>query len=141
MIRVVDFAPEHLRMLKVQPRQRDTLAILTEEDMELLRSANAYTVFAGDKPIICGGVMEILPWRGLAWSFVAGTLKHVFVHVHRVAKRVVDVAPYPRLEMEVECEFVEGHRWANLLGFELETARMRKYGPNGLDYARYVRIQ
>lgn len=141
MIRVVDLAPCHLAVLDVQPQQRDAIAMLDEAAMEMLCVPGSYTVLEGDRPIICGGVMEIVPWRGLAWSFVAGNLQHMFVHAHRVAKRIIDVAPFPRIEFEVDCDFDEGHRWAQLLGFKLETPRMEKYGFDGRAVARYVRIR
>lgn len=140
MIQVVEFHPSHLAAMDVQPGQAYALESIDEMDMAVLSGPGAYTVLSDDRPIICGGVLEIVPWRGLAWSFIAANLGPAFIHAHRVAKRVIESAPFPRIEMEVDCEFEEGHRWARLLGFELESPRLRKYGFGGRDVAMYARV-
>ena len=43
--------------------------------------------------------------------------------------------------MTVLKDFKQGHRWAKILGFELETPTLRAYGPAGEDHAGYVRIR
>jgi hypothetical protein len=44
------------------------------------------------------------------------------------------------VELTVLKHFAAGHRWAKMLGFEIEAPLMRGYNPDGTDsvgYARY----
>jgi hypothetical protein len=45
-----------------------------------------------------------------------------------------------RLELTVRFDFDEGHRWAKMLGFKVETPVMPFYGPEGEPHSMYVRI-
>lgn len=142
MICVVPFRLEHLARLDVQDYQRpDRDRLLELPQRHVLEDMSSYTIVDGDEPFICGGVMEMAPWRGLAWCYLAKDLGTKMVLAHRVAKRLVDAVPYDRVEFEIRSEHEEGHRWVQLLGFELETACVRKYRYDGGDIARYVRIR
>lgn len=46
-----------------------------------------------------------------------------------------------RIEMTVRADFTKGQRWAQLLGFSVETPVLKNYGPLGEDHTGYVRIQ
>jgi hypothetical protein len=42
--------------------------------------------------------------------------------------------------MTVRKDFVQGHRWAQMLGFEMETPEMKAYDPQGATHVGYVRF-
>ena len=45
-----------------------------------------------------------------------------------------------RLELIVDAEFVQGHRWTKLLGFKKESVEMKKYMFNGNSAYMYARV-
>jgi hypothetical protein len=40
----------------------------------------------------------------------------------------------------VHAGFKDGKRWAEALGFSVETPVLRQYGPDGADHVGYLRI-
>lgn len=63
------------------------------------------------------------------------------LNLTRAAVRHMDAMALPRVEMYVEEGFDAGHRWARLLGFELETERpMRNYLPGRRSAYLYARV-
>ena len=140
MISFGPFRAEHLSRLQVQDAQRWTLTYLTPDIMMGLTMQQSNTVFKDGHPILCGGVIEQRPDYGILWSFVGQVGPHDFFHLHRLARLFIRSLPYRRLEMHVDCEFVNGHRWARALGFRCEAPRMRAFLLNGLDAALYARI-
>ncbi len=98
-----------------------------------------YTLYHNDSPVACGGFVKIWPGRWQGWALLNTlTPKHMLV-ITRHAKRILDLA-IGRIEISVDKEFAPGHRWAELLGFEVETPLMRAYGPDGKDHVGYVRF-
>ena len=65
--------------------------------------------------------------------------------LHKLVLRGIDGLQrdpaYKRLEVSVFVEFKAAHRWARLLGFEVEAPLARCYDPSGRDYVLYVRIR
>jgi len=57
-----------------------------------------------------------------------------------LVKRFLDGCYLHRIEMTVDCDFPQGHRWAKMLGFTMEAERMRGYRPDGGDCALYARL-
>ncbi len=58
--------------------------------------------------------------------------------ITRAVKKQLQATP-GRIEMTVRTDFPQGHRWAELLGFEQE-AVFKQYGPEGEDHVGYVRL-
>ena len=141
MISYGPFKAEHLSALTVQEAQRWTMSYMPPSMMQLLEGLWSNTVFKDGRPICCGGVIEQRPDYGILWSFVGSDVTpHDFFHLHRLARLFIRSLPYRRLEMHVDCEFVNGHRWARALGFRCEAPRMRAFLLHGLDAALYARI-
>ena len=139
---VIPFLFEHIDQLDIQDRQAPDVAWLRSVQESLaLEEMSSYTVRAGARVLACGGVFEINPWRGFAWALLAKSLGHDFIYVHRVSARLFAAVPYARIEYEVDIDFDAGHRWARMLGFEMETARVRKYREDGSDVTRYVMVR
>lgn len=140
MVDLVPFRAEHLAEIELQAAQQYVRHLLDIEAARALEGPQAWTVRAG-RVLLCGGVTELWPGRGLLWSYVAKDIKARMVGVTRVAQRFLDLCPYVRIEAYVDCEFAAGHRWMHLLGFSLEAPRMRKHGVDGRDEALYARVR
>jgi hypothetical protein len=68
-------------------------------------------------------------------------MRHDLVRVTKMAKRFLDVCPIRRIEAAVVVDHGPGHRWAQLLGFELEAPLLRAYTPQGEDCSLYSRVR
>lgn len=135
------FRAEHLHALDVQESQAYLTPYVKPEHAQALEGTYAFTGMHAGRVIIVGGIAELASGRGLLWAYLDRQAGNMFVAVHRAAQRVIDSYEGARIEAAVDCEFAPGHRWIKMLGFELETARMRKYRPDGGDSAMYVRIR
>ena len=140
MIEVVPFKAAHLAAIKLQDTQVSVSEWVTESMGVALEEHNSYTGFYEGNPIGAAGIIHQWPGRSLAWAFIGDAGPSVFIQIHHAVKRFLDGCYVKRLEMTVDCEFPEGHRWAKLLGFKMECERMRQYTPDGRDNALYVRI-
>jgi hypothetical protein len=137
---VVPFKREHLKSLVVQQRQRHLAEMLTDEVMVAIENSMSFSAMDGDDVLICCGMMEVAPGRALAWAYLSDNVGTRLVSVSRAIRRYMRIASYRRIEMDVDCEFPQAHRWAKLLGFEMECERRRSFTPDGRDCALYARI-
>jgi len=117
----------------------------TTDDLETLRSlersAIAYTLCYNNQPVATMGVMYIHGQRWYAWALMgAGAGRHMRA-ITRTAMACLDMTPPGRVDCAVLADFAAGHRWVEMLGFEVETPLLRLYGANGEDYTGYVRIR
>lgn len=136
------FKPAHLYNLNVQEAQRWTMAYIDPFMAQALEGMWSNTVFKNGHPICCGGVVAQRPDYGIVWSFVGADVTAVdFLSLHRLVKTFIGSLPFRRVEMHVDCEFTNGHRWAKALGFSMEAARMRGFLLNGGDASLYARIK
>lgn len=136
---IVPFKREHLKNILIQNRQEDFQELLTPLLMRQLEKGG-YTALDGDEVVACAGTTELTPNRALAWAYISKDVGPRMLQVTKAVKRYLSIAPYRRIEMDVDCEFPEAHRWARMLGFELECPRRRAYTPDGRDCALYARV-
>lgn len=138
---VVPFTAAHMRELD-QADGRAYLAMsVTPAQIEAMEAdTRTYTGLHEGNVVAIGGIADAWVGRALLWSYMGPTARRHMVALTRVAKRLIEMSPVNRLEADVDVDFEPGHRWLQLLGFELETPRMRKYRPDGGDMAKYVRI-
>lgn len=142
MIEIVKFIPQHWKDLDEQDATVGLRKYLTEGHISLAaESPYSYTALDGDRIIGCGGVVEYWPGRGEAWAFLSRNCKREFVQVHKAVKRFFELCPIARIEAIVDLGFPQATRWVEMLGFELEAPRMKKYTPDGHDYALYARVR
>lgn len=144
--------------MRIRPFASDDLATLEGPDGPGLQAAQAYlgpgltpamgealraqgpafTVLGDDgRPVCSIGLVECWEDRALAWAVLGATAGRHLAGITRAVRRFLLVAPWRRIEAAVECSFTAGHRWARLLGFELEAERMRAWS-NGRDFALYA---
>ena len=138
---VIPFEASHLRLMTVQPSQQEVLQQVSDDCLAVLENTNAYTVVLDGIIVCCAGVVEYYKGRGEAWSYLGADLGSNMVPVYRAIKKYIDTIDVRRVEMTVDVDFEPGHRFAKLLGFELEAPRMKAYDINGRDKALYARIK
>lgn len=139
---IVEYKPEHLHQIDLQEGQAYLSNWVTPELAASLGGSGwAYTGMDGDAPVGCAGVINVWQGRGIAWAYLSkGVSRHNFIAVHKAVVRFLDACYIQRVEMTVDCDFEPGHRWAGMLGFTMESPRMRAYRPDGGDCALYARV-
>jgi hypothetical protein len=139
---IVPFKAEHLDELVVQPAQRHLDDWVANANYKALEGPHAFSAIndAGEC-VFCGGVTEVWPDRAQAWAIIAEGAGALMPRITKATRRLMDLVPWRRIEITVDCEFPQGHRWARLLGFTLECERMVAYTPDGRDSALYARIK
>lgn len=140
MIEVVPFKAAHLAAITLQDAQANLSDWVTVDQGLSLEEHNSYTALYQGQPVAAAGVINQWFGRATAWAFVGDVGPGVFLPVHRAVKRFLDGCYTQRLEMTVDCDFPQAHRWARMLGFTMECERMRCYTPDGRDSALYARI-
>lgn len=103
------------------------------------QSPFAYTLLVDNLPVLCGGTIEQWPGRHTGWAFLNKTTGRHMLWTTRQAREVLGRVK-GRIEMSVRADFAAGHHWARLLGFEVETPRLKQYGPEGEDHVGYTRF-
>lgn len=140
-MRVVDFEPEHLLMITPQESQRRMVSALTRDHAQLLAQNPAQSLVDGPYVLMCGGFTEYWQGRALAWTMLDVLAAGHMLAATRAAVAFLDQYGPKRVEMTVDVDFGPGHRWALMLGFELEAPRMRAFHPDGSDSSLYARIR
>lgn len=138
---VVPYVADHLWELDQLEGGAFIGKCVTPADAKALEGPHAFTGLHDGKVIAVAGLADVWPGRALLWSYMGGHAGPHMVAIHKVALRMIAAYEGARIEADVDVDFKPGHRWIKMLGFELETARMRKYRPDGGDMAKYVRIR
>jgi hypothetical protein len=138
---VVPYKAEHLLKLQLQKGQVHSGAFISEDYAKQLESAYSFTALVNGEPVMVGGIWKLWENRAVVWSFVDRSAGPHFPSLHKAVKKVLDSAPFPRLEADTPCDFEEGHRWLRMLGFAMEAERMRGYRPDGGDSSLYARVK
>ena len=126
MFQVVPFKAPHLAAIRLQAAQMYLSEWVTMEQGEALEQSPS--------------VIPIWTGRAMAWSFISDTGPQHFLKCHRAVKHFLDGCFVQRIEMTVDCDHKEAHRWAKMLGFKMEAERMKAYAPDGHDCALYSRV-
>lgn len=135
-MRIVPFKAEHVDEIEFQGAQLQ----LSVDEVVFLESEVAYTALVDGKAVASAGLIHQWEDRELAWAFVSNLGAANFRTLHRYIKKGLDDRPVKRIEMTVDCDFPQAHRWAKMLGFKLEAERMVAYAPGGRDMALYARV-
>ena len=138
VVHVIPFEAKHFYDIDVQPAQAYVREYVSREHIESLEKLNSYTAVTDDgKLLMCFGFVEIFPSRALMWGFLSATSGAHMTAMTRIGKYLLEQIPHRRVEIEVDCEFEQGHRWARILGFELEIMRLKCFRLDGGDSALY----
>jgi hypothetical protein len=136
---VVPFKRWHYAWLTARTPSADPGIIMGEPILAELEAQNSWTGVLDGDPLVCAGTMQQWPGRHIAWAYLGrDTAPHMLWITREVARRLEEVRG--RIELTVRCDFGAGHRWAEMLGFKLETPCMKGFGPSGEDHTGYVRF-
>lgn len=138
---IVPFQSDHLYQLRLQNAQEMFYAKFSPNYGRALEdSGSGWTALVDGRPVCCAGLVEQWEGRALAWCLLSEDSGTYFVRLVRAIRRALDMAHWRRVEANVDAEFVQGIRLANLLGFEVES-KLQKFTPEGRDAFMYVRIK
>jgi hypothetical protein len=137
---VVPFQAGHLAQLPLQEAQVYLSDWVTDESGKVLEDSPSYTAMVDGDPVAAAGILPQWHGRAIAWAFLSTMGAGQFIGVHRAVKSFLDGCYVQRIEMTVDCDFPEAHRWAEMLGFNMEAERMEAYSLDGRDCALYARV-
>lgn len=138
----MEFVPmkaEHAMLLKNMIGVHADVEISEEIAQNVEEAGGAFTAIDDGEILGIAGISEKWENTGVAWAWLSRKWKR---HARRITAEIIynlSLSKYPRIEMAVRTDYVNGHRWAERLGFELETPVAKKYGPDGRDYSIWVR--
>ena len=100
---------------------------------------------AGVTSGVAAGLWLLWPGVAEAWVLFTPAVRELTRQVVKVIRKGLEDLTIGlklhRIQAEVRAEFVPGQKLMRVLGFNQEGPPMRKYGPDGADYLRYVRIR
>lgn len=144
MITVVKLTVEHLKEVLSEEANAPLRALITDDKLAAIAAKRfAFAALSEEtgRVLCCAGLSEYWPERAEGWAILSGNCKREMIAVHRRIQKFLDRPPVRRIEAAVELGFRAGHRWARLLGFELEAQRLKAFLPNGKDCALYARVR
>ncbi len=139
MYSVVPFKEEHLtEMLKQKINKAEREMCIAKDLRE--RAHTSFTGMFKDKPMVCGGVVDYEDGIGYLWTVFDERSSKCFQSVFGSIKDFIKkVKPnYANLMLAIPCDFEQGKRRAELLGFRLLHERAVKFLSNGTDCSIYV---
>ena len=140
MYKVVPFKRWHIDFLLTHGDAEGGSFRLDEPTLDALEAApNTWTLLWDAEPLLCGGTVPMWPGRHTAWCFMNKLAARHMTFVTRYARKTLERVK-GRIEFTVRADFPQGHRWARMLGFEIETLVLKGYGPEGEDHVGYVKF-
>ena len=139
---VVPFRAEHMLALSDrEDRPFVGVDLTVQQVVELENLKLGYTGLVDGKVMACAGLHVYWPGRAEAWAYVSKEAGPHMVAITRAVKAFLKLHDDKRIEAVVDLEFADGLRWIQLLGFELEAPKMRRYAPGGRDCALYALVK
>lgn len=136
-MKAIPFLKEHLEMIDPQAYQSGVLSKIDDDHLLLVEKEYSFSIVDGESVIACGGIAKVSDGRGVAWAYMGNRLSDKMVGVTRIAKTFLAKSNFHRIEAHVECDFLNGHRWAKALGFSIELDRMRAFTDSKKDCSLY----
>lgn len=137
---IVEYKPEHLKDLLLQPAQAYMRAYMNDEYAEFLNIPGmTYTAMHAGQVVGCGGLVPQWEGRAQAWTLISGEVPN-FLEIHRYVAKVLKECKFRRIEATVDCDFVNGHEWMRILGFQWE-GTMKCFSPEGRDADLYALVK
>lgn len=138
---VAPMIPAHLSKLIVHDYIgfiQDDLA--NPQYAEAICQNESYTLLNNGEVVGCYGATAVGTNRYHVWALLSDSSGKCMLRLTRHIKKLMDDAKLPRLETNVRCDFTNGIRWAEMLGFICETPKgMKNFGDDGYDYYLYSR--
>lgn len=141
MLEFMKCYPKHLDYIQVQSIQLGDIALVRDARLsEEMCKELAYSAWQGPVCVGAAGVMPFWPGRAMAWAVLSAQAKPFMVSITRKVRAILDAVPYRRVETTVQANFVQGTRWAEILGFRAEGTN-EAYLPDGTDAIMYARVR
>ncbi len=140
---LVDMTVEHVEAItgNMQPMQADFGPNMTPEYVAgLLKFGKNFAALYGDRVLAIGGTLELWTHRLQAWALLSNDARRHLLPLTRIVRAYFAVRPETRIETAVKTNFLAGHRWARMCGFERE-GTMRGYTEAGDDYDLYAMVK
>lgn len=139
-LRAVPFKSYHYEWLaQDNPTADGGMFTPTSGLLSQLEGQNSWTGVADGAPIVCGGTYVNWPGRHSAWVYLGrNTGRYMKWITKNSLANLANVKG--RIELSVRADFEIGMKWAEMLGFKMETPLLKQYGPLGEDHVGFVRI-
>jgi hypothetical protein len=135
---------ELARRLPIDPRDTINAPRMPRDDelRDLFADGPAFVIMDdGDQVLaIAGAVAQEPQGNAMAYAFVAASAARKTLAVVRALRRLLEAAPFRRLEIVVSSKDERRVRWLGLLGFVRE-GTARAWAADGSDGERFVRIR
>jgi hypothetical protein len=141
-LELVKYKAAHLQDILTHHSQRESAKFVKWEDcVSLERHEHSFSVLKNGKAIACIGLMKYWEGRYEGWAFMIPGNRESFLFIHNCVKHFLDKTDIRRVEMTVDMGFKQGHRWARLLGFQVECETLKSFGPTGENHRLYVKLR
>lgn len=139
---IVPFKADHLAGMRLQSGQAWAQSHIEEAGIRELEGATAFTALEDGQPVACAGVAQVEKGRWIAWSYLSDRVTaRNFLKVHNAVRGFLHGFDARRIEMVVDHGFLQGHKWARMLGFSVDAPCMRKYNVDGSDATLYALVK
>jgi hypothetical protein len=138
---VVPFRHWHMAWLLAAGEPEGGRTEFGDSTLQVLETQNSWTGVVDGEPVACGGTIEQWKGRHIAWTCMNPRSGRHMSFITRAVLRNLETIE-GRIELTVRRDFEQGHRWARILGFEIENPPgvLLAYGPLGEDHVGYVRF-
>lgn len=142
---IVPYLPEHLKNYADAAVEISMRTYLKTVDLEALAiNGPSYTAMLDGKPICSSGFVENYgpgSIRATVWAILLSLEIRWFLPIHRACLKAIADSPYRRIE--AQCRYNDGkaRRWAELLGFHVETEYKPLWMPDASAAVEYVLLR
>lgn len=132
MFELVQFEPDHLLQFSNYGNQEHLVKLFSPDELLHLKiKGPAFTAIMNGIIVGCAGVVEINPFRAVAWGLFQKTGTSAFLGIHRATANFLKNCTYRRIEAYVDPKSPAAMKWIQLLGFKLDKAYTPYFFPNG----------
>jgi len=138
-VHFLTFKADHLRyMTPLKECAHDHAVLVASGQASQLEAPFSYSGWHELKCIAAAGLIHIRSHRAVAWAILTPDCDKFALSIVRRMRRGIELSPYRRVEMSVNCSFEKGMKLATAVGMKLETPEpLRGYGANGEDEYLY----
>lgn len=144
--RLTAFRAAHAQALELRPKARAVLEGLggvPELAARYEAAGPAWTLFAGGRPLACGGVVRFWPGAGELWCWFAADVREHAVVVARHARRAMSALReghgFARMQAHVRADDEQAQAFAAFVGLRRE-GTCQGYGPDQATHHLYGRF-
>lgn len=146
MFELATFLPEHVKEIDPHPAYQGAKESMAHSSEAFFKSSGCYSssIMIDGKVEGCLGLVMEWDKTAYAWSYLS---KKACLHPYSLSKLVSKLLNMyeiglclDRISATTRCDSLVSRRWLQSLGF-VQEGIMRKYGPDGSDYALYARVR